>query len=155
MGVLTDYFRAPSVAHVQQLMTETDGGPVLTADPATTVYDGVESKFIDTSVILGQLISLIRDEPWTPRTVDDRLIWPDDPSSPDGPWVVVLDDRTRDTLADVPAARVPALAESWATVEEFHGHADAPFLGGLVTELSALAGRAREAGEPLFCWISL
>ncbi|SNY56055.1 hypothetical protein [Paractinoplanes atraurantiacus] len=110
MGVLTDYFRAPSAAAVQQELTMDEGGPL------TTVYDTVEAKGIDPTVVLGQLIGFIRDEPWHPRIVDDRLIWPEggeQDTSHEGPWTTILDNETRDTLASLDPARVPSLAARW------------------------------------------
>jgi hypothetical protein len=61
--------------------------------------------------------------------------------------VVVLDDQTRDTPA--------GLAARWAGIEEFHGDADPARLRTVVEALIELAGRARAAGEPLFCHMSL
>jgi len=73
----------------------------------------------------------------------------------DGPWVWQLSEELRDALADAPARRLPAVAEQWVRTEEFWDQATAaevlPFLG----EVTALAGRARQAGERLFCWVCL
>jgi hypothetical protein len=53
------------------------------------------------------------------------------------------------------ASCLPVVAERWVRTEEFWGQATAtevlPFLG----EVTALAGRARQAGERLCCWICL
>ncbi|MEV4349602.1 hypothetical protein AB0J83_34505 [Actinoplanes sp. NPDC049596] len=156
MGLLTDYFRAPSVTTVQEQLNQRDGGPVLVADPSATLYDGVEAKWIDPSVVLGQLIAFIRAEPWHPGMVTERLIWPetDDPAH-QGPWTTILDNHTRDTLAAVTPDRVPALAAQWATIEELKPGATPHYLADLITELTALATRAQQAGESLFCWMSL
>ncbi|MEU8813097.1 hypothetical protein [Actinoplanes sp. NPDC048796] len=158
MGVLTDYFRAPSAAAVQEQLTLNEGGPLLTSDPSTTVYDGVEAKWIDTSVVLGKLIGFIRDEPWHPHIVDDHLIWPEggeQDTSHEGPWVTILDNETRDTLAAVPADRVPSLAVQWSAIEELQPNTDPQYFAELITELSALATRAQATGDSLFCWMSL
>ncbi|MFF5078830.1 hypothetical protein ACFY36_17390 [Actinoplanes sp. NPDC000266] len=152
MGVLTDYFRAPSVEAVQRELTLSDGGPLLSA------YDSVEAKWIDTSVVLGKLIAFIRDEPWHPHIVSDRLIWPEggeQDTSHEGPWATILDDGTRDTLATIAPARVPSLGARWAAIEELQPNTDPLYFAELIRELSALADRARQAGEPLFCWMSL
>jgi hypothetical protein len=70
--------------------------------------------------------------------------------------VTVLDDQARDVLADIRADRVPELAERWASIEEFRGDVPGPeFLREVVADFSALALRARERSESLFCWMCL
>jgi hypothetical protein len=69
--------------------------------------------------------------------------------------VVVLDDQTRDTLAGLPADRLPGVAARWAGIKEFHGGAGPARLQTVIEALIELAGRARAAGEPLFCHMSL
>jgi hypothetical protein len=155
MGVLTDYFRAPQVSLVQQRMVDTGGGPLVTAQSETSVFDGVELKSIDHAVVLAQLVGFATGRDWN---IDGRLIWPagtEHDVEHEGPWVVVLDDGTRDVLADIPSGRVPELADRWAGIEEFGGLADPGDLREAISGLSALAARARDAGESLFCWISL
>ncbi|GLY05890.1 hypothetical protein [Actinoplanes sp. NBRC 101535] len=152
MGVLYDYFRAPALDEVRRLLDDTEG-----ESPLGT-FDGLDLKSLEPSVAVGQLIAAVLDQEWTMSLVADRLIWPmsaeTDPEY-DGPWVTVLGDHARDVLAGIPADRVPALATQWATAEEFHGHGDPSFLATVIPELSALASRAREAGESLYCWSSL
>jgi hypothetical protein len=66
-----------------------------------------------------------------------------------------LSEELRDALADAQASRLPAVAEQWVGTEEFWDQATAaevlPFLG----EVTAMARRARQAGERLYCWSSL
>jgi hypothetical protein len=47
------------------------------------------------------------------------------------------------------------LAGRWASAEEFGGYADLEFLREVVAGFAALAVRARERGESLYCWSSL
>ena len=153
MGVLFDYFRAPGEAEVRQHLDENDA-----FSPVPATFDGIELKTIDPAVILGQLVGFVIGRQWSTELVNDRLIWPVDgeqDTAHEGPWVSVLDNRTRDVLADIPADRVPELAEQWSTVEEFGGFADPEFLRDVVADFTALAARARENGESLYCWISL
>ncbi|MEU8241258.1 hypothetical protein AB0C07_23685 [Actinoplanes missouriensis] len=153
MGVLYDYFRAPSVAAVRAHMDENEADSPLLGD-----FDGLALKTIDPSVILGQLVAFAMGREWGTDLVDDRLAWPEngeqDPEH-EGPWVTVLDDRVRDVLAGIAADRVPELAERWAAVEEFGGFADADYLREVITDFTALATRAREQGESLYCWMTL
>ena len=153
MGVLYDYFRAPGEAEVRRWMDENDE-----ASPVPDTSDGIELKSIDPCVILGQLVAFATGQEWTPDLTDERWVWPEDGeqnAGHEGPWVVVLGDGTRDVLAGVPADRMPALAEQWVTIEEFGGDADAEFAHEVVAEFAALASRAREHGESLYCWMSL
>jgi hypothetical protein len=73
----------------------------------------------------------------------------------DGPWIVQLSAELRDDLADAEVSRLPAVAEQWVRTEEFGDTASAtealPWLG----EIIALARRARQAGERLYCWMCL
>jgi len=158
MGVLTDYFRAPSVAAVLEQLAQRDGGPLVSEDSGSSAFDGVELKSVDPPVALGQLVAFAMDKAYSSDLVDDRLIWPEGgEQDPDhmGPWVAALDDHTRDALAGVPAQRVPDLAERWAAIEEFGGVIPVEDLRSAVARLTALARRARDNDESLYCWISL
>ena len=70
-----------------------------------------------------------------------------------GPWVSVLDDAVRDSLAadDTDLARVVA---EWTRAEELVGWA-VEDLRPLAEELIGLARRARDRGERLYCWVCL
>jgi hypothetical protein len=73
----------------------------------------------------------------------------------DGPWIVQLSEELRDALADARLHRLPVISERRAGTGGFWDQATAaevlPFLG----EVTALACRARQAGERLYCWICL
>ncbi|MGA5818418.1 hypothetical protein ACPC54_11225 [Kitasatospora sp. NPDC094028] len=158
MGVLTDYFRAPDAAAVVRELELTEGG--------RPVFDGVEAKGIDPGVVLGRLVAALRQEPWRVDLVADQPIWPTTPppgpdSRPDdddpwstGPWVTELDAATRDTLAAATGPRLAAAVEEWARAEELYGAHPSDLLP-LAQEFTALARRARAAGERLYCWICL
>ena len=153
MGVLFDYFRAPGAAQVRRRLDENDA-----SSPVPATFDGVELKTIDPTVILGRLVAFASGREWSPGLIEDRLVWPEGGEQDvthEGPWVVVLGDRVRDVLADIAAGRVPELAERWATTEELGRFADPEFLRGVVSDLAALAVRARANGESLYCWMCL
>jgi hypothetical protein len=158
MGVMYDYFRAPSVAAVQEQMVLLDGGPLVREGSESSPFDGVELKLVDQAVALARLIGFVTDEPLTTGLVNDRLIWPEGGEQDTeymGPWVALLTGRSRDVLAGIPAQRIPEFAQRWAGIEEFSGFAPADFLASVVESLGALARRACDAGESLYCWISL
>ncbi len=153
MGVLYDYFRAPSAAEVRRHLDEHDG-----SSPVPATFDGIELKTIDPAVILGQLVGFAIGQEWGLDLVNERLIWPEGAEQDmeyQGPWASSLDDRARDVLAGIPADQVSDLAERWAAVEEFGGYADPEFLREVVADFVALAARAREHGESLYCWSCL
>jgi hypothetical protein len=150
MGVRYDYFRAPSATDVRRHMDENDA-----SSPVPATFDGVELKTIDPSVALGMLIAFATDKEWSVDLVNERLIWPEGgehDTEYGGPWANSLDDRVRDVLAGIPADHVSTLAKRWATIEEFNGRIDLDLLCEVIAEFTALAVRARENGESLYCW---
>jgi hypothetical protein len=157
VGILTDYFRAPSAAAVLEQMVQRDGGPLVCGDGESSAFDGVELKSVDPAVAFGQLVAFATDEVDDSDRVDIRLIWPEGEHDPEhmGPWVVALDDQARDALAGVPVQRVSDLAERWASIEEFGGLFPAEGLRSAIEQLIALARRARDNDESLYCWMSL
>jgi hypothetical protein len=124
--LLHDYFRAPSAEAVRARMDGDDGSPL-------AGFDGEDLKNLDPALLLPRLAG-----PAAEHGAGTDLIWPEDPTEWDGPWVVAVDDRTRDALAGITADQVAD--------EELREPA---------RRLIALAGRARAAGDGLFCWMSL
>ncbi|BBH70801.1 hypothetical protein ACTI_74860 [Actinoplanes sp. OR16] len=153
MGILYDYFRAPGDDAVRRRLDENDA-----MSPLDDPFPGIALKTIDPTVILGQLIAAALGRGWDVDLMKDRLIWPEggeqDPGH-EGPWVTRLSDQARDALAGIPADRVPALAEQWATAEEFHGYGDPEYLREVITDFIALTMQAGERNEAVYCWICL
>lgn len=149
MGVLFDYFRAADASTAVAVL-ERLGGP---RDPAAPPLDAVAGKGFEPAVMLRKLQSLLTGVPYDqlPETEVELLAM----EGEDGPWIVQLSEELRDALADASASRLPAVAEQWVRTEEFWEQPSAaevlPFLG----EVTALARRARQAGERLYCWICL
>jgi hypothetical protein len=117
-------------------------------------FDSLHLKHIDPTVALGQLVAFVLDQPYSVDLVDDRLVYPkggaNDPDY-EGPWISELPDSVRNRLAEVPAERVPELAERWAGIEEFDGLFPAEHLRTVITDLVALSAEALLAGEALYC----
>jgi hypothetical protein len=151
---LNDYFRA-SGPDVAARALDQVGGPLI-ADPAPgeLTFDGVAVKNADPAVALGQLVAFVREVPWDPDVVRSDLLRPEE-TPEQGPWLVWVDDATRDTLAGIAEDRIPELAERWAAIEEFGGYADADDLRDLIAALAELARRATAAGDHLYCWMCL
>jgi hypothetical protein len=147
VGVVFDYFRAPDASTAAAVL-ERLGGP---RDPDAPLLDAVAGKGFEPEVMLRKLQSLLTGVPYEELPEAELLAM----EGEDGPWIVQLSEELRDALADAQASRLPAVAERWVRTEEFWDQATTaevlPFLG----EVTALARRARQAGERLYCWICL
>lgn len=170
MGVLYDYFRAPDGPAALRLLAEDGGVP---GGPTTVAadVDAIDAKGIDHVVMLGQLVELILDLPPDVDAVDTVMVWPPEETKPgssedyarlpadspwvSGPWLEELGDRTRDALAGVDDSALPSIAERWARIEEFDGHMDPANAQTIIERFVALARRARQADERLYCWCCL
>jgi hypothetical protein len=148
---LFDYFRAADADAVRRVM-DAGGGRT----PVGDVFDGIDAKGIDPTVVLGMMIAAIQQVPWSLDLVSERLVWPaEGEPDPDheGPWVSELNTSARDVLAQ--AGNLPRVAQEWARIEELGGHIDVADAQAFIETMVGLARRAREADELLFCWMSL
>lgn len=147
MGVLFDYFSAPSDAAA---------GAVVEAGPSREEageLPAVLDTGIDPVVMVGTLEALLTGRSYEEVTQDAR--W--------GKAVVVLDEGERvvvtltdqlvHALADADDERLTEVAESWAATEEFHGRGEADVLAGTLGDLATLARGARDAGQGVYCWV--
>ncbi|MEU8136970.1 hypothetical protein [Streptodolium elevatio] len=166
MGVLFDYFRAPDAGAAIRAL-ERDGGPNGRGGPGQPVFDALDAKGIDHAVMLTQLVDIIRGEStdfttvtaldfvsvWpssTPPTGDEWTTLPEGSPWREGPWIDELGQRTLDGLADADDARLPEISARWGREAGLDGD-----LAELVAEFVALARRARDAGDRLYCWSCL
>ncbi|PFG44594.1 hypothetical protein ATJ88_3324 [Isoptericola jiangsuensis] len=69
----------------------------------------------------------------------------------EGPWAVELAVTTRDVLASLRQEDAGPVAERWATAEELYGATGEDLLP-FVVDLAALARRAADADDRLYCW---
>ena len=170
MGVLFDYFRAPDRDAAFRLLDQGDGVP---SGPATmgASVDALDAKGTDPVVILGKLVALILVVPWSVDLVETVDVWPPEETKPrsleemhrlpedspwnTGPWLGELSDRVRDAFAEVDDYALPSVADEWARIDEFSGHMDATLALDITEEFVALARRARQANDRLYCWMCL
>ncbi|MFG1885256.1 hypothetical protein [Micromonospora sp. NPDC049102] len=143
---------------VAKLMVCTGGGPVV-CDGDSSVEDAVDGKGIDPAVVLGQVVSFALDVPWKADLVEERLVWPEGAGEDreyEGPWVLVLGDRTRDVLAEIPDGRLPGLAEQWSRIEELSRYSDVrpEVMLSRLRAFVGLARRARTNGESISALIA-
>jgi hypothetical protein len=118
--LLFDYFRAPDADTVRRVVEASDG-----CTPMGEVFDGIDAKGVDPAIVLGMLIAAIRQVPWSPDLVRERLVWPaggEQDLDHEGPWVTELNSSARDVPAR--AGDLPRVAQEWARIEELGGHLD-------------------------------
>ncbi|MFG3603175.1 hypothetical protein [Micromonospora chersina] len=154
MGVLYDYFRAVDDTAAVRLMDELDGGPVAVSRDGPAV-DAIDLKGIEPTVTLGKLVSFVRGVDWEVDTIVSGLLWSGDEQ--DGPWLMSIDSATRDTLASIDDTQVPRLSARWGRVEELAWGGPLPDdeMLPVIEQVAALARRARDGGENLYCWCCL
>ncbi|HEU5025757.1 MAG TPA: hypothetical protein VFV01_12625 [Spirillospora sp.] len=156
MRLICDYFRAPDRTTALFLHM-----PEYWTDVPLPDAEAVRLKSIDPQVMLGRLISLLLSR----ATFEDvmfsgypeheipgpELLTPED----DDPIIVELDVLVRDTLAKATQAEMDEAAPLWAQTEEFvlGGFYDLPQIRKSVADLAGLAGRARAAGQMMYCLI--
>jgi hypothetical protein len=159
MGLLITYFSAGSdeaAAATIDWPTGPEGGPVKRLlkrkEPGHLSIDG---HGIEPVVQLGMFEQLL-----TGKSFDSQL---DDPAS--RPMVAIRDGGERlvvrigddfvDALAAVDRDQLPALADKWAEIEEFHGMADPRALEDRAAALGDLARTSRRHGANVYCWVSV
>lgn len=143
MGLLIDYFVAPSDSEAQQIV---DAGP-------TGRFPTTDGSGIEPTVNLGQLEELL-----TGKTFDQQL---DDPesykviaSANDDQMVVIrLEPGFVAALAHADSDRLGQLSEPWSHIEEFAGMAAPSALADFLDRLRALAIQASETTGGLYCWV--
>ncbi|WP_030491457.1 hypothetical protein [Micromonospora chokoriensis] len=87
--------------------------------------------------------------------IDLELLWSGDEL--DGPWLMSLDRAARDTLASISNDQVLELSAQWGRTEElaWSGPRSDDEMLPVIEKMAALAQRARDAGEDLYCWCCL
>lgn len=150
MGLLCDYFAAPSDEVAAAVIDAVDGPAA--ADPA---LEALELKGVDPVVQMGTLEALLTGVPYdevsgAPRQGDAVAVR-------DGGEVVVvtLTDSLQAALAAADASRVAQVARDWSRTEEFWGAVDVDWLTERLGALSALARNASRRGDRLYCWMSV
>lgn len=157
-----DYYRAANRDEAINLAL-LPGGPFRGRDAGADV---LELKNFDPIVVMGQLLAFVLDVEWSPRLYKSEYIVPTapQPEGPDipedspwfeGPWAADLGVFFRDAFADVDDARLPEISERWRAIEELGGSYPAEWAREAVEAFVALARRARDAHQSLYCWICL
>jgi hypothetical protein len=152
VAVLFDYFVAPSDA-VAATVVDRIGGPGSSAHPAApAAFPTVRAPGVDPVVLTGRLEELL-----TGRTFEEIL---DDPTS--GPVaardggaraVVRLTTSLAEALARADESRLEAVAPAWSRSREFWGRGDPVALADLLRSLAAVARKAVDEEQAIYCWV--
>ncbi|MBA9004179.1 MULTISPECIES: hypothetical protein [Thermomonospora] len=157
MGVIFEYFRAADRDTARARLLSTPYG---TPEPAV---DAVDTKGYDPFVVMGRLMALVLNRPWSPDLVSEEIIWPEEPYPEneedlpeDSPWnsgvvLVELPASFRDAFADVDDYALPWIADQWHRIEELDGGVDAGLALDFIEEFVAFTRRAEQAGDRLYC----
>lgn len=163
MGVHYEYYRAADRVSATVRPEHTRVIGVLSR--GVPEFDVVETKWIDPEVCLGKLVAFAGEVDYSADLVETVELYPPPEGAPhalpedfpyrDGPAIVELLVNVRDVLAGVDDARLPALAEQWAAIEEFSRftYDDEGYTLSLVKDLVGLARRAKENDQLLYCWM--
>ena len=160
MGVLCDYFTAPS-DEIAAATIDWAGGPsrpesakrgMLRRGRKPEPLPTVDLKGVEPFVQLGTL-----DEILTGRSFDEVL---QDTTAQiiaerdDGERLVTRLTRTlQEALAGADTMRLKDAATRWAATEEFAGVADPVELGEYLVELAGLARTAEGQSQRMYCWV--
>jgi hypothetical protein len=148
MGILQDYFAAESD---EQAATVGQSGPAGAGE-----LDRVEDTGIDPVVQLTKLAGLLTGRDYADLKNDERQGRSLGDRSTYEYGVLTVPDAVQAALAAAGDARLREVAVPWSQTEEFNWDSRSPeALGDLLVELAALAGRAHERGQRLYCWWSL
>lgn len=182
MGVLFDYFAAPSdeaaVATIDRV-----GGPGARSAPAPQpspkprglfrrakpaapppaalnnsaepVYDTVELKGIDPVVMISTLESILTGVPYDEIIGGPRAGHVLDDRNSGERLVVALSDEIHEALAAADRESIARVVPDWLATDEFqmtHGWSEAD-VARIVDDLSALARRAKNRSDKLYCWV--
>jgi len=143
MGVLCDYFSAKDDTLAGAVIDRV-GGPG---------SDAVSAKGIDPAVMMGTLESLTTGAPYEQVANDPRSGHAVAERDGGERLVVALTDSLHAALVAADAKQLHAVAKPWCDTEEFWGQGEPAAVATFLVDLAALARRAKERGERLYCWV--
>jgi hypothetical protein len=142
--VYVDYFAAPS-DDMATAIVDTGHYP---GGPLDVVRTDVGPEML---VALEELLTGVRYQDNTPDTVDGRILAS---HHDDDVLILTVAAEAQTALATASDRRLGEIAVRWSQVEELTGeHNDSDALLPVLVDLRALACRARERGERLYCWM--
>ncbi|WP_051433502.1 hypothetical protein [Promicromonospora kroppenstedtii] len=147
MGLITDYFIAGSDTEAARFLDGGVHGAGLDED------DLHAAKGIDPFVMLGTLETALTELPYAEISGDRTP--PVGMGASDGSGIVRVRGTLTAALADLDPGRVPEVAESWGSTEEFGPDADKEAVADFLRGMKGLARRAVAQGRAMYCWFSV
>jgi hypothetical protein len=155
MGVLTDYFSAPSDAAAASALDRLGGPGQPFAGPSPLPpFDTFQSKGLDPYVIMGKLEEALTGQDYRVITADTQYGRMVAKRGTQGPWVATVSSPLQAALSLADSNKLARAAAEWSQAEELGG-ASAEDLTWILEELSGLARRATVRDEHLYCWVCL
>lgn len=160
MGVLTDYFTAPS-DEAAAATIDWDGGPsrpdaqrrsVLRRGRGLEPLPTVDFGGVEPTVQMGTLDEILTGTPFEEVLADPTAAILAERDGGER-LVLRLSTRLQAALAASNAERLRGAAIPWAATDEFFGLGDPEELGDSLVELSGLARSAEQLGQRLYCWL--
>ena len=154
MGIVTDYFAAPSDALAATVLREPAGPSTPTRGSGQPLFDTVSLPSIEPFVMLGTLTTLLSGRPYgevTSRPRHGSLVID---AGHEGPWVVTVGDDLADELAACSPARLTEVAWRWSRSTELSAIPADQVVDGVLA-LGELAARADQVRHRLYCWTRL
>lgn len=178
MGVMYEYFAAPSDAAAADMIQAGPGGSLppspalrdalrardreairLAMRPKVRLSDSdvlvLATTGIDPAIQMSTLEALLTGEQYDVIAQRPRAGHVVAERGQGQALVVTLTDELQAALAAAPRDKIVAAATPWSDDEEFGGSADPETLAHFLLELADLARQASRRGERLYCWISL
>lgn len=155
MGVLTDYFSAPSDAAEASALDRVGGPGQPAAGPSPSPpFDTFQSKGLDPYVIMGKLEEALTGQDYRAITSGPQYRRLVAKGGAQGPWVVEVSSQLQAALSLAGSDQLARAAARWSLAEELAG-ASPEEMTGVLKDLSGLARRATAKGEYLYCWACL
>jgi hypothetical protein len=162
LGLLTDYFTAtPERVAAIDIRTGPTGPANLQETPSVEraaeaskpIEDVLAVSGVEPGVTMATLEAILTGAD-SMEIIDQGSTEPIADGGPDGPWLVALRPPLQEELLTVPPDGWNAVAERWAATAEL-SDMPADMAVSFLEKLAALARRASELGQRLYCWVSL
>jgi hypothetical protein len=155
MGVLTDYFSAPSDETAASALDRVGGpGQPSAGSSPLPPFDTFQAKGLDPYVIVGKLEAALTGQDYRAITADTQYGRLVAKRGAQGPWVVTVSSPLQAALSLAGSGKLARAAAEWSQAEELGGASPEEMIG-VLEGLSGLARRATAKKDHLYCWVCL
>ncbi|WP_125775238.1 hypothetical protein [Antribacter gilvus] len=153
MGILTEYFAAPTDEAAATVLSAPGGPSAPDRTAGGPRFDTVELPSVDPFVMLGTLAEMLCGLPYGEITANPRHGALVGSGGDEGPWVVTVSEVLTADLAASQPNRLAEMVRAWTRTHAVNAPPHR-LVAGMVA-LSALASRAVVNRESLYCWTCL